>query len=65
MMEKITYKIDKLIRDGIPDICAADSITLELKTLTGDDLTLVLQQKIIEEAQEVATAPTPGIYPTK
>lgn len=58
-MEKITYKIDKLIRDGIPAMCEADGITLELKTLTGHDLTLALQQKIVEEAQEVAAAPSP------
>jgi len=58
-MEKVTYSINKLIRDGIPAICEADGITLELKTLTGHDLTQALQQKMVEEAQEVATAPSP------
>lgn len=58
-MSDIKFTLNKLIRDGIPALCEAEGITLELQTLAGDELTTALKHKLVEEAQEAQTAPTP------
>jgi predicted house-cleaning noncanonical NTP pyrophosphatase (MazG superfamily) len=58
-MSSVKFTLNKLIRDGIPAICQADGITLELQTLAGDQLNAALKDKLVEEAREAQTAPTP------
>lgn len=46
----------KLVRDGIPDIIAANGDSYELEELAESDYLLALRAKLIEEAQEAAAA---------
>lgn len=47
---------NKLIRDRIPEIIAADGATCELKTLNNEEFIQALSEKLIEEAQEFSQA---------
>ena len=60
MSSSVTFQLNKLIRDGIPAMCEADGIKLEIQTLAAADLIKALQDKLVEEALEVQSAPTPA-----
>lgn len=51
--------VNKLVRDRIPEIIHQAGRRCEVQTLTEVDYELALRQKLVEEAQEVAIAPTP------
>lgn len=46
----------KLVRDGIPDIIAANGDSYELEELAEPDYLLALRDKLVEEAHEAAAA---------
>lgn len=52
---------NKLVRDRIPEIIQAAGGRCEITTLTGSDYQQALRQKLIEEAQEAATADPPAL----
>ena len=47
---------DKLVRDRIPEIIRADGGTCETAILVDDEYRAALLAKLVEEAQEAATA---------
>jgi len=47
---------NKLVRDKIPDIIAADNLLAETKILTDEELIIELKKKIIEESAEFIEA---------
>ena len=46
-------KKEKLVRDKIPEIIQNDGGVVELRVASGEELDLLLRQKILEEAQEL------------
>jgi predicted house-cleaning noncanonical NTP pyrophosphatase (MazG superfamily) len=46
----------KLVRDRIPEIIRANNSTCEIEVMDEEAYRLALRQKLIEEAQEVASA---------
>jgi predicted house-cleaning noncanonical NTP pyrophosphatase (MazG superfamily) len=46
----------KLVRDGIPDIIAANGDSFELEELAEPDYQLALRAKLVEEAEEASVA---------
>lgn len=52
-MQKIYHK---LVRDRIPEIIRANNNTCEIEVMNEESYQQALRQKLIEEAQEVATA---------
>jgi predicted house-cleaning noncanonical NTP pyrophosphatase (MazG superfamily) len=55
---------DKLVRDRIPEIVHASGRTCETRTLAEDEYRAALRAKLIEEAEEAATA-SPGDLPSE
>lgn len=55
---------NKLVRDRIPEIIAADGRTPEVETLDEAAFVLALKQKLVEEAHEVFSA-TDADIPTE
>jgi predicted house-cleaning noncanonical NTP pyrophosphatase (MazG superfamily) len=53
-MARIQY--DKLIRDRIPEIITAEGKQYATEVMTGEDYRLALLRKLVEEAQEAASA---------
>jgi predicted house-cleaning noncanonical NTP pyrophosphatase (MazG superfamily) len=53
-MPRITY--NKLIRDRIPEIIAADNATPKISVLSDEQFSLALKQKVVEEAMELLEA---------
>lgn len=51
-------RLNKLVRDRIPDMIQADGRTCEVEVLEGEDFDRALRAKLVEEAQEVAGADT-------
>jgi len=49
---------NKLVRDRIPEIIAAEGRTCQTETMQLEDFRQALLSKITEEAAEVASAPT-------
>ena len=49
---------NKLIRDLIPEIIAADNCTAKISELSGAQFSLALKQKVVEEAMELLKAET-------
>lgn len=47
---------DKLIRDRVPEIMDAQSVTYEVRVMTDAEYQAALREKIVEEASEVAEA---------
>lgn len=47
---------NKLVRDRIPEIIAADGLKVETKLLSSEEVINYLKQKSVEEAQELAEA---------
>ena len=50
--------LNKLVRDRIPEIIAAEGKNVCCRVLRGDELKKALKAKVIEEAQEIANAET-------
>lgn len=55
-MSKSTFILNKLVRDKIAAIMKESGITVNTTTHHGIDLQRALQDKLVEEAQEVASA---------
>jgi predicted house-cleaning noncanonical NTP pyrophosphatase (MazG superfamily) len=55
MSKDITY-LNKLVRDRIPDNLANEGKRAVLTIVTGEELLQAMRRKIIEEANELATA---------
>lgn len=47
---------NKLVRDRIPEIIQTDGRQYEVKVVSSEEYTQLLKAKLVEEAQEVATA---------
>ena len=47
----------KLVRDGIPDIIRADGGNPQVVILDGDNYTVSLRSKLLEEVEELLSAP--------
>mgnify|MGYP006305868933 CR=1 FL=1 len=50
------HQYNKLIRDRIPTILEEKQIPFAVETMTTDEYQQALRQKLVEEAQEAATA---------
>lgn len=53
---KLLYKINKLIRDKLPDYMRGNHIIPKIYTLNNEQLKKQLQEKLIEEVEEVRSA---------
>ena len=58
-MTTFILKVDKLIRDKIPENLAKEKIFVSSRTMEKDEWIARLKDKLIEEAKEVAEAKTP------
>ena len=56
MTRKHRFKVDKLIRDKIPEIMRSYGVTITERIMEKDEYIKRLQDKLIEEAQEVVEA---------
>ncbi len=55
------FRTNLLIRDNRPQLFAAAGATVHTRTLTDAEFAAELRNKLIEEAQEAATAPTENL----
>ena len=53
---KLLYKINKLIRDKLPDYMRGNHIVPKIYTLNNEQLKEQLLEKLIEEVEEVRSA---------
>jgi predicted house-cleaning noncanonical NTP pyrophosphatase (MazG superfamily) len=51
-------RLDKLVRDRIPEMIQAEGRPCEVEVLEGEDFDHALRAKLVEEAQEVAGTDT-------
>ena len=56
MIRKHRFKIDKLVRDKLPDIMQEAKITVVKRVMEHDEYIKRLKDKLLEEAQEVVQA---------
>jgi len=52
------FKVDKLIRDKLPDLMRSKGITVHERTMENQEFISRLKEKLIEESREVEQAET-------
>lgn len=57
-MQKYRYKVDKLIRDKMPDIMCAHNIVLSARIMEKNEYIIRLKDKLLEEAKEALKTET-------
>jgi len=58
MSRTLRFRVEKLIRDRLPAMMQADGLTTFERALPLPDFQAALAAKLVEEAQEVASAPS-------
>ncbi len=62
MTKKHRFKVDKLTRDKIPEIMRSENLEGPLRVMDEDEYLKRLQDKLLEEANEVISAKTSDEY---
>lgn len=58
-MARRRFKVDKLVRDYVPDIMISHNIDIESRTMEVVEFLKRLKDKLVEESKEVVNAKTP------
>lgn len=56
--EKYKFKVDKLIRDKLPNLLQKTGVTLNIRNMNQEEYITRLKDKLIEEANELLSAKT-------